>query len=926
MPRRLAYARLALSQQPLVFLASGYIFGLLLAAGTNVSAPVWLCGATLMCLIAGVCWLRQVRVAVVTALLLCGAFLAGGMSWTASVTAGTRADLAPDIGDLLERGPLSLTEPVELWGTIDAAPELAPDRIYLSLRVDRAAAFRRELPARGHAQLVIPFSDAESRAEYDALSLDYGTRVRVLARLHNPRGYRNPGAPDFGAIMRRRGFGVTATVKSPLLIETLGPGDTGTRLAPLYRVLYRWRGQAITALLRNLRQPAAGMLIAALFGNRHFLDQRAATAFREDGTFHLLVISGMHIAMIAAAVLWLTQWMRQWRLWRYGLVAALMWSYALLAGAEPAVTRAVVMLSVILVGHLFYRAAPGVNTLAAAALILLAWRPGDLFDAGFQLSMLTVLVIVTVSAPLLTRLAHIGKWRPVTPTPWPPRVPAALRAFAELLFWHEQAFRRDMREELIQYKLHKHPLAVWISQAAWRRAAQWALGSIIATFLTTVSVQLTLAPLLITYFHRLSLLSPLANIIEGALFFVLLLATLPWLFLHAISAAAGAWLANAISWLGELAVTLSQPLSGVLPAWLGASVCVPDFSASATRWLFTLYFALALILAIAISRWHPLTRKQPRTGRLPLSLVAGVSLTGVIALFVILVWHPAGHQYTPGRLSVTFLDVGQGDAAVVSFPDGRLLLIDSGGRMAMRDQQDESLDEYFIEDRIGVSQAAVAPYLWNRGIRRLDWIAASHSDADHTQGFPDIIRDFRPAAAFVGMLPTADAQFEPLRQALVRHNVRMQVLTRGQTLEVAGARLEVLSPFAEHTRSPRYGNNQCLTLKLTLGQRGFLFTGDIENETEAALLAANAEVRADVLKVAHHGSRTSSTESFLARVRPAYAVISAAAPSPFGHPHPEVVARLAATGARTLETSRCGAITISTDGNDLLLDSFVRCE
>jgi competence protein ComEC len=105
-----------------------------------------------------------------------------------------------------------------------------------------------------------------------------------------------------------------------------------------------------------------------------------------------------------------------------------------------------------------------------------------------------------------------------------------------------------------------------------------------------------------------------------------------------------------------------------------------------------------------------------------------------------------------------------------------------------------------------------------------------------------------------------------------------------------------------------------------------LLTGDIEKEAEAQLLAAGTALRADVLKVAHHGSRTSSTAEFLAQVQPTHAVISAGAPSPFGHPHAEVVGRLRAQGARLWQTSQCGALTFTTDGTDLRVTPFVRCE
>jgi competence protein ComEC len=154
----------------------------------------------------------------------------------------------------------------------------------------------------------------------------------------------------------------------------------------------------------------------------------------------------------------------------------------------------------------------------------------------------------------------------------------------------------------------------------------------------------------------------------------------------------------------------------------------------------------------------------------------------------------------------------------------------------------------------------------------------------------------------------------------------LRAFARGDGFELDGVRVEALAPFRDAGAGRRAGNNQSLVLRFTFGGRVFLLTGDIEREAEARLVASGDDLRADVLKVAHHGSRTSSTAPFLARARPGYAVISAADPSPFGHPHADVLARLRAVGARVLETSRCGAITISTDGRDLRVETFVRCE
>ena len=145
-------------------------------------------------------------------------------------------------------------------------------------------------------------------------------------------------------------------------------------------------------------------------------------------------------------------------------------------------------------------------------------------------------------------------------------------------------------------------------------------------------------------------------------------------------------------------------------------------------------------------------------------------------------------------------------------------------------------------------------------------------------------------------------------------------------MTVGDATVEILSPDKDDTPEAASGNNQSLVLRVRFGQRSFLLTGDIEKQAEARLVRATDDLHADVLKVAHHGSKTSSTAEFLERVKPQHAVISVAYPSLFGHPHAEVIERLRESNARIWQTGKCGAITISTDGSDLRVQTFVKCE
>ncbi|MGH9837215.1 MAG: ComEC/Rec2 family competence protein [Blastocatellia bacterium] len=909
MPRRLSFTRLRLPEQPLLFSAIAFLCGLLLAAYFHVSIRIWL-GATIIAWIAagaGLLW--SGRDLSITACLLVGCFAGGGALWELN-----EASVANDrIRRMFERGELSVEEPVELVGTIEAAPELAPDRIYLRLSVESLSSLNRERPASGVVQITVPFHDDESRVEYDSLAIDYGSRIRLLGFLTNGRGYRNPGAPDFDEMLEHRGFDATGWVKSPLLIEKLSEGKRNAVLQWLYRI----RSRALAVTLRGFKQPTSGILAAALFGNRRFLSRDAAESFRAGGTFHLLVISGLHVAMIALVALWLARRLIRSRIVQYALVIMLLWAYALMVGAQPSITRAAVMLSIAMIGQLIFRGAAGANTLAAGAVVLLVWQPRDLFNPAFQLSFLTVLMIVGLTAPLYLRLKMIGEWRPSAATPYPPRAPAGVKWLAEVLFWDERGFRAEMRESHIRYRLEKAGFAIWLNRFRLQQPAVW----IAATLFTTIGVQTGLLPLMVLHFHRFSIVSPVANVVESFLIFVLMVAGAVVLLLHSLIGAWALKLAGIVNAVGWATVRSGDWLI----AWRNASFRVPDWG-DGWQWIFAAFFAGVLALILCANEWNPFRKgdeaadaRRRVTGR----AVASVSALMIAVIGVLLIAHPFKHKYERGRLSVTFLDVGQGDAMLVRFPQGKLMMLDSGGRAAFTSSDEfDGDEEVFVEDRIGVAEAAVMPFLWHLGIKRLDWMTGSHADADHVEAFSEVARDFAIGGAMRGVSMKAGPDFFDRAVLIARAPLRR--VKRGDTLDVDGARMEILSP--DTGVPPMSDNNESLVMRLTLGRRSFLLTGDIEKETELRLAESAGDPRADVLKVAHHGSKTSSMVEFLQRVNPQHAVISVASPSPYGHPHAEALQRLQTTGAHIWRTSHCGAITISTDGDDLRVETTVKCE
>jgi competence protein ComEC len=322
-------------------------------------------------------------------------------------------------------------------------------------------------------------------------------------------------------------------------------------------------------------------------------------------------------------------------------------------------------------------------------------------------------------------------------------------------------------------------------------------------------------------------------------------------------------------------------------------------------------FVRAVARVFSEPAWMSLEVPPPSPAQLG-ALVAGlVALRlrrwrAAMAALVVVLAVEAGLRvaaHRTGRLSVTFLDVGQGDAAFVSLPDGDAVLIDGGG---------------LVGSPVDVGDLVVAPFL--RGARRdrLRAVLLSHPHPDHYLGLASGTARVRVDE----MWDTGQGEQEALDGAhgelLRRLRARGVVVRYAPELcgerEIGGARFEVLAP-CPGPLSDRGPNDNSLVVRISYRERSFLFVGDAEHIEEDALLASSGErLRADVLKVGHHGSRTSSQPVFLARVRPAHAVISVGARNGFGHPSPQTLEALAAVGARTWRTDRDGAVTATTDG------------
>jgi competence protein ComEC len=291
------------------------------------------------------------------------------------------------------------------------------------------------------------------------------------------------------------------------------------------------------------------------------------------------------------------------------------------------------------------------------------------------------------------------------------------------------------------------------------------------------------------------------------------------------------------------------------------------------------------------------------------------SAAGALILVAVLIaTHPFPAAFAPWRLELTVLDVGQGDSLFLSFPRGRTMLVDGGGELG-------NFHSGGMRSGIDIGEDVVSPYLWSRGIKSIDVVALTHAHEDHLGGLPAIFENFRVGELWVGRDIQSAAYWQILAAARA-HGTLIRHLKQGDAFSEDGVSGCILWPD-NLSEGESAKNDDSLVMRLTDGAESLLLAGDVERPSERKILAEQQNVAVNFLKVAHHGSKTSTTDAFLSATHPAFAAISVGRDNIFGHPSPEVTERLEAAGVRVYRTDRDGAITVSTDGKSLGVSTFL---
>ncbi|MGF7046062.1 competence protein ComEC [Paenibacillus sp. DS2015] len=671
-----------------------------------------------------------------------------------------------------------------------------------------------------------------------------GDLMKLSGTLEKPATARNFDGFDYRKYLRTKDIHWIMKVQGIQNVEVASPSSWS--MISIFRVNDQLREALAFKITQLFQEPHAGYMKGLIIGMQEDVDTFTYSQFSQLGLTHILAVSGTHVAVYIVCLMVLLSLFRLTRETKYTVVILLVPIYVLLTGFSPSVIRAGIMSMITLYAARQGLLKDGVHIISAAAFMMLVWNPYLLLNVSFQLSFIVtlgLLIYVPLLMPMLSKL---------------PR---------------------------------KFAIALGI----------------------TIVAQLISFPLTIYYFNQFSLLSVIANLI---LVPVISSLTMPLgmftLVVGAVWSSGGRGVAWLVEWLNNITFALVEWMNtheAFIMIWRSPSIL----------WICSYYIALYFLLYF-IRNWlqnrEPLP--APIDDTMPLDgLIRGeepklgdwrkeglkwkqLIIAPAVILFIVLLYIGYRPDSLRGAGVVQFLDVGQGDSILITTPEGKNILVDGGGTVNFRKPEENWRTR---KDPFEVGAKVVVPLLKKRGIHHLDAVVLTHGDQDHAGGLQAVLNQI-PVKAFLFNGTTSGTKgIEQLLITAIVKSIPTYAIHEGMFLQTDQyTEMTFLSP--EVTGDEQAGlplvkeqNHSSIAFILNMNGVRMLFTGDMDIASENNILQDESKLSlrtqgVEVIKIAHHGSKTSTSEEWLSAWNASTAVISAGVNNLYGHPNSDVVTRI----------------------------------
>ncbi len=876
-------------KSPLLALASCFALGIVLARPAHptlaysVPAAEILLASASACLLVGLLLLRRgwQRASGLTAL---AGFLAAG----ALASQLFEFRFAPEHVRYLAESGADLADPVRLEGTLASAPLRAASSLQFDLEARRVESRGRVYAASGKIRLWLQLTeDPEALSRADSLRLQSGDSIRTLARLRRPRAYRNPGAFDF----RRREESIEdlywmGNIRSPLLIEKL-PREGPRTFSSVVRKIRLRLLEGIDRMYPpwSAEAPNGAVLKAVLVGERSALDAETIENFRKTGLYHLLVIAGLHVGLLAMLAEMFLRRLGLRESWRCVALLALLGTYGLIVEQRAPTLRATLMIAVYLLARFLYREHAPLNAVGLAGLVLLLHRPAWLFESGFELSFSAALLIAALAVPILER----------TTEPYRHALVEIDDNDRDTVLLPQQAqFRLDVRSLIATFKarwpfFNRRPALASRAVTVPVRFGVWAANAVLFSAILQLGLVLPMA----ATFHRVSFAGAGLNALAIPVMVLLLALAMPTVLVAASVPQLASWPAKAVALVLKGLFALTD-LPG-LPHWLSYRVADPP------PWVAWGFVISVFITALAL-------------GRNSRVFWGAFAAFGVFVALVSL--RPFAAQLGSGALEVTALDCGELEALLIVLPHRTTLLV-TGGASRPRVPYRAALER----SRWSPGEDVVSPYLWWRGIDGIDLLVLTRSPGSRQSVVPAVVRNFRIGEIWHG--GKALDSFDPaLLEELTRRRIPLREVAAGDRRAWGATSISVLWPPSRATDTPPRAGDQPLTVTVSSGELSVLVAGGFGAGGEPDLDRLDVPLASQVLEVARSRARPALSPEFLRRVSPRVAVVSGEGDDEPDWPAPDAPGLLRAPRTQVFRTAVDGAVTVEMRAGSLAVHTY----
>ena len=595
------------------------------------------------------------------------------------------------------------------------------------------------------------------------------------------------------------------------------------------------------------------LLLGILTGDTDEIDEEIKEDFRISNLYHMLAVSGAHVSYIILGIGLVLNNLYINKKIAYIITIFSLIFFVGIVGYSPSVTRAVIMAIVLLISYLVNRKHNIINSISLSMLIILFINPFSVYNIGFWLSYGGTIGIVFFYSILAESVGRFLR---------------KLKKKISFIINNSNSICSEKTNSIIIYKANSiNTLLSKIKNSTFRMMC------------VTLSAQIVIMPIMILNFNTISLTFIISNLIAGYLMGAITIGG----FLICIISFISKFISNIFSiplnLILDVLITITKVCSKIPISVIYITTPNAIFFIIYYIFLFLVYFKknlyrknhLSYIQKKVLIFFNKIELKFKKNKSKLLILIS------IMFLFFFI------FQKFPKDLKIYFIDVGQGDSCLLITPYNKKILIDGGGSE--------------ISDSFDVGEEVLLPYLLGRGIKTLDYIIVSHFDSDHVGGLLSIMNKIKVKNVVISVQGKESENYLKFKEIVKEKKIKVIVVNKGDNLQIEnGVNFDILWPDKKKLINENILNNNSIVCKLSYKNFSMLFTGDIEEIAENQILEEykyNLQLfNCSILKVAHHGSKTSSTQKFLQIVNPKIALIGARENNKFGHPNDEVIKRL----------------------------------